>query len=100
MRVLRQALLEDHLLEDGVTEPLNGAAFDLSLGALPIDGLSDVVAGGEPRDARLTRLLVHLDLHRLRAEGVIVERLALPGSGIDGGRRRRVVLVEACTGPT
>src|SRR6516162_3547364 len=77
MRVLRYALFEDHLLEDSVTEPLDGAAFDLSLGALPIDGLSDVVAGGKPGHARLTRLLVHLDLHRLRAEGVIVERLAL-----------------------
>src|SRR5215831_12061541 len=54
MRILRYALFEDHLLEDGVTEPLDGAAFDLSLGALPIDGLSDVVAGGKPGHARLT----------------------------------------------
>src|SRR5215467_15562899 len=99
MRILRHALLEDHFLQDSVTEPLNGATFDLSLGALAIDGLADVVAGGEPRDARLARFLVHLDFHRLRAESVVVEGLPLPGGGIDGRRRRRVVLVEGLYGP-
>src|SRR5262249_61977736 len=99
MRILRHAFPEDHFLQHGVTEPLNGATFDLSLGALAIDGLADVVAGGEPRDARLARLLVHLDFHRLRAEGVVIEGLALPGGGIDRGGRRRVVLVEGLYGP-
>src|SRR6266498_2629071 len=51
------------------------------------------------RHARLPRLLVHLDLHRLRAEGVVVEGLALPRGGIDGRRRRRIVLVESLHWP-
>src|ERR1700730_14449707 len=82
VRVLGHPLLEDHLFEEGVPQSLNGTTLDLTFGALPVNGLADVVTGGELRYPRLSRLLVHFDLDRLRAEGVVVERLALPRGGV------------------
>ena len=81
-----------------MAQALHGPALDLALGALAIDGLAHVIAGRELRHAGLPRLLVHLDLDGLGAEGVIVEGLALPGGGIDGRRRGRIVLVEGLDG--
>ena len=99
MRVLAHAVLEGDFFHERVSEPLDRAALELALSARAVDHAAGVVARHEPTHAGPAGLLVDLDFDGVRAEGVVVERLALSGEGVDRRRRRRVVLLQRLDGP-
>src|SRR3989442_15908960 len=99
MGVLAHAVVERDLFHQGVSQALHGAALELALRAGAMNDAAGVETGDQPAHAGAPGLLVDLDLERVRAERVVVERFALPGRGVDRRRRGRVVLLEHLDGP-